>query len=122
MSGTAIVLAVPCRMCGKPRHPKEFVGGTQVGYCWHCYEWHGHAMELLAQGGLPRGCQECGRSYDELEKMSLSGDVRFGFHRKDGIYQVLGVACGCSDTYERKRLDMYGQTPYGFAKKLAGAK
>jgi hypothetical protein len=47
--------------------------------------------------------------------MFLGGtpDVRYGVHRKDGLYQLLGVACGCSGRYERKRLDMYGDTPYG---------
>lgn len=111
-----------CRFCGKWRHPTEFVHNTTVGYCWHCLEWNKHALELFATGGIPRGCQECGISFDALEAISPNGDVRFGFHRKDGIWQVLGIACGCSADYERKRLDMYGSTPYGEAKKLKGAK
>lgn len=110
-----------CRMCGKWRSMHEFVHSHVTGYCWHCYEWHQHAMAVLA-GGVPRGCQECGRSHEELERLGGSADVRYGMHRRDGIYQLLGFACGCSDEYERKRLDMYGGTPYGEAKKLKGAK
>jgi hypothetical protein len=41
-------------------------------------------------------------------------------HPKDGIAQFLCVRC--SDGYERKRLDLYGGTPYGERKKLKGAK
>jgi hypothetical protein len=72
-------------------------------------------------GEPPKGGQECGRTYEQLEWLA-GADVRFGFHLKDGIYQVLGMACGCSDAYERKRLDLYGNTPYGLSKKLKGAK
>lgn len=112
-----------CRNCGKQRHPKEFVGNPVIGYCWHCYEWHQHAIEVFT-GAPPRGCQECGRTYDELERLVEPGDggVRLAFFRKDGIYQVLGVRCGCADAYERKRLDMFASTPYGERKKLRGAK
>jgi len=97
------------------------VGTHHTGYCWHCYEWHGEALRAFA-GTPPKGCQGCNRTFDELESLGGSADVRFGFHPKDGIYQVLGKACGCSDAYERKRLDLYGSTPYGQARKLAGAK
>lgn len=115
-----IVFKVVCRCCGKQRNPAEFVHGHVVGMCWRCYEWHAHALEIFADPrSLPKGCQECRRTYKELEHYSTTGDVKFGFHRKDGIYQVLGIACGCSRAYERKRLDMYGKTPYGFEKKLA---
>lgn len=41
-------------------------------------------------------------------------------HWKDGVYQVLCRAC--SDRYERKRLDLYGDTVHGHLKKLKGAK
>jgi hypothetical protein len=111
-----------CRFCGQWRDPREFVHGALVGYCWRCLEWHAHALELLRSGAPARGCQECDRDYAALEAMTAGADVRFGLHRKDGVWQVLGVACGCSDAYERKRLDMYGSTPYGERKKLKGAK
>jgi hypothetical protein len=117
----AVAILARCRCCGKFRNPAEFVHTVEAGYCWFCYEWHAHALAVFA-GAQPRGCQECGRSYDELERYSRNGDVKFGLHRKDGIYQILGLACGCSDAYERKRLDMYGRTPDGERKKLMGAK
>lgn len=115
----AVILA-RCRFCSKFRHPKEFIHDATVGMCWRCYEWHQHALDVLAGGGVPRGCQECGRTYEELERTAGGPDVRMALHPKDGIYQVL--CGGCSDEYERKRLDIYGNTPYGHAKKLQGAK
>jgi hypothetical protein len=118
-SALAPVIKERCRMCGNWRHPREFVHNSVTGYCWHCYEWHQHAIAVLA-GGVPRGCQGCDRKHEELERLGGSADVKYGMHRRDGIYQLLGIACGCSDEYERKRLDMYGSTPYGDAKKLKG--
>jgi hypothetical protein len=120
-AAAAPVMKARCRVCGKFRSPREFVHGSIVGYCWHCYEWHQHALACFA-GDPPRGCQECGATYEQLERSGGSPDVRFGFHSKDGVYQILGFACGCSDAYERKRLDLYGRTPYGAAKKLMGSK
>ncbi len=120
------VIRVRCRRCGKFRDPREFVHGHTLGYCWFCYEWHAIALDAFA-GNPPKGCQDCGRTYAELEalgtlSMDGRGDVRFAFHVKDGIYQVLGVACGCSGAYERKRLDLYGDTPYGREHQLDRAK
>jgi hypothetical protein len=107
-----------CRFCSKFRDQREFVHDSVVGMCWHCREWHLHALNILA-GNPPRGCQECGLNYDQLEALSATGDVRVCLHPKDGIWQVL---CGpCSDEYERKRLDLYGDTPYGLKRKLKGA-
>jgi hypothetical protein len=94
-------------MCGHFRHPREFVHNAIAGYCWHCWEWHQHALAIF-EGAMPRACQGCGKSYEELERLSSHGDVRVGFHRCDGIYQVMGVACGCDAAYIRKRQDVYG--------------
>jgi hypothetical protein len=115
------VFQAKCRFCGKWRHPREFIHDHIVGYCWYCLEWHLQALRVFG-GSRPEGCQECNATYEALEAISPRGDVRFGFHLKDGVWQILGVACGCSDAYERKRLDMYGSTPYGERKKLKGAK
>lgn len=110
----AIVMAQQCRLCGKHRSPREFVHDAVIGYCWHCYEWHLEALRVLA-GGIPKGCQECGASFDALERRAKSPDVRMVLHVKDGIYQLL---CGwCSDTFEAK-CGQFDKTPYGAAKKL----
>ena len=121
MTAAPVILA-RCRLCGKARHPREFIHDAIVGFCWRCFEWHQKALRAFTHAEPPDGCQECGATYEQLEAISPGADVRFGFHPKDGIYQVLGMACGCSDAYERKRLDLYGRTPYGEKRKLMGAK
>lgn len=101
-------------MCSKHRDPREFVADPVVGYCWHCLEWHQHAMEVMA-GAIPKGCQECDRSFADIAR--VSGDnVRMFLHPKDGVWQVLCPPC--SDSYETKRRDLYGNTPHGKAKGL----
>lgn len=37
-------------------------------------------------------------------------------HPMDGLYAFLCLTC--SDEYERKRLDLYGDTPHGHARGL----
>lgn len=107
-----------CRFCSRFRHPREFVHNAVVGLCWHCFEHWLAAIEALAGRGVPKGCPMCGRSYDELERASGSADVRMRLHPVDGI--AMFVCMPCSDAYERKRLDLYGSTPYGERKKLKG--
>jgi hypothetical protein len=108
-----------CRFCSRHSNPHEFVHDPIIGYCWHCYEWHQRALHMLASGEMPPGCQECNRSKDELLREAGDGDLRMYVHPKDGIYQVLCKRC--SDRYERKRLDLYADTPHGFRQKLKGA-
>jgi len=111
---------VRCRFCGKGRHPREFIGDPRVAPCWECYQWHIAALTVLA-GQLPPGCQgPCQRTWDQLREETPEENVRMFVHPKDGIYQLLCQEC--SDAYERKRLDLYAGTPYGWRKKLAGAK
>lgn len=108
-----------CRFCSKWRRLEEFIGGEITGQCVQCLEWHRHALDVLTSGAMPRGCRECGATADTLSAGSASGDFRLYLHRKDGIYQLL--CWTCSDAYERKRLDQFGDTPYGAAKHLKGA-
>jgi hypothetical protein len=115
----AVFLAT-CRFCSRPRHPHEFIHDTIVGMCWHCYEAHQDAMRVLLEGGVPTDCAECRLPFDELSRLARSADVRMRLHWKDGLYQFL--CRPCSDAYERKRLDQFGNTPYGEMRKLRGAK
>lgn len=87
--------------------------------CWSCYEWHGKALAMLA-GHPPPGCQECGVTFDHLKRITPGGNVRMYLHPKDGIYQILCRTC--SDRYTPKRLDLYGDTQFGWDHKLKGAK
>lgn len=111
------VIRLKCRFCSKFRSPNEFIHDATVGYCWVCYEWHQHALKMLA-GVDPPGCQQCGTFFEVLRSRA-AGDLRMYLHPKDGIYQILCKAC--SDGYERKRLDLYGDTPHGWLRKLKGA-
>lgn len=109
-----------CRFCSKFRHPGEFVSGPVKGLCWKCFETWSDAVQVLMGNGVPKACPECDRTYDEVQFAQGTPDVRWVLHPKDGIAQFL---CGaCSDGYERKRLDLYGDTPYGLKKKLKGAR
>lgn len=100
-----------CRMCGKHRHPKEFVGGGPVtGYCWHCYEWHRKAWEAL-EGRVEPECCFCA-----VKPSEVAADLVMRIYRVDGMYAMTCIPCG--HAYEKKRLDMFGQTPYGHKKGL----
>jgi hypothetical protein len=112
-------LKLLCRFCSKFRSPAEFIHNATSGYCWHCYAWHQSALKMLATAEYPPGCQECGLDIAVLRERE-PGDFRMYLHPKDGIYQVLCKTC--SDKYERKRLDLYGNTPYGHVQKLKGAR
>jgi hypothetical protein len=81
--------------------------------CWHCYEWHQHALKMLA-GKPPPGCQDCGLKFADLPE--IGGDTKMYLHVKDGIYQVLCKTC--SDAYILKRVDLYGHTAFGRSQKL----
>jgi hypothetical protein len=105
------ILKPKCRFCGKHRHPHEFVGGTTVGYCIECLEWHTHALDVFAGHEIPRGCQECGRSSERLAQETGSVDVQFAMHRKDGIYQVLCMSCDAK--YMSQQRAMFQNTPAG---------
>lgn len=83
-----------------------------VGICWQCFhDWQDALAVLSGANGHPKACAVCRADWEELKRRSPGPDVRMVLHPKDGIAQFL---CGpCSDTYERKRLDIYGKTPYG---------
>ena len=99
-----------CHYCSRFRQPLQIVrmsGGAAM--CWHCYEWHLHALDLLA-GAMPRGCQICGDDWQKIEARP-GYQSRTYLHMKDGLYQV---ACKpCSDAYVLKRRDWCGQTLFG---------
>jgi hypothetical protein len=107
-----------CRACSKPRDPREFAGGPIAGVCWHCYEWHAQAIQMLS-GAPPGGCQMCNRTMAELDELSRRAgraDTRLVLHRKDGIYQILCLDCDAG--YVPSRRDLYGKTPDGVKRGL----
>jgi hypothetical protein len=106
----APVFLARCRYCSQPRHPREFIGDFRVGFCLQCYERHQKAIAALS-GEEPKECPACRTS---LESLIARGDTRMRIYLRDGIYQLLCVACG--DAYEQKRADQFRNTPYGRAK------
>ena len=112
-----VVITEKCHFCSKGRNPHEVIhlpGGKLL--CWTCYGWHRRAMNLLAKGEVPPGCQECGLKIEAMQEVNARGDKPLYLHPKDGVYQVL---CGkCSDAYVQKRADLYRSTQYGRSQKL----
>jgi hypothetical protein len=106
------VLRVRCHYCSHFRSPNEILhlgtGGAKM--CFRCMEWHRIAMAALC-GQPPPGCQECGVTFADLKECDSLGNLRMSLVVKDGIYQILCTTC--SDSYERKRADLYRHTVYG---------
>jgi len=115
------VLKIRCHYCSRNRSPHEIIpigtGGAVM--CFHCYEWHQHALRAF-QGQPPPGCQECGLTFAQLSDLTPGVDIRMCVVPKDGLYQVLCKSC--SDAYVRKRVDLFGDTQFGWQQKLKGAK
>jgi hypothetical protein len=105
------VMRERCNWCSRQLPPSD-LGKFSTGQamCAKCHEWHGHALAVLS-GALPRGCQECGISLDDLNALTGGATTRMYVVPKDGIYQVLCLTC--KDAYCRKRLDLYQNTKFG---------
>jgi hypothetical protein len=110
-----------CRFCGRWRNPNDFIlpSALQISPCFDCYRANEEALEVFANQRQP-GCWECRKTIGELNRLRPETDGRMCLHRKDGLLQLL--CFDCSNKYERQRLDLYGDTPYGERKKLKGAK
>ena len=78
--------------------------------CDLCMEWHLHAIEFLG-GAVPRGCQECGISFETMRECLQNAEVRMYVVPKDGIYQLLCVSC--VEKYMPKKRDLYAGTWFG---------
>lgn len=84
--------------------------------CQHCFEWHNRALDLLANGVLPPGCQLCETPLAVLTERALGPATKLYVVPIDGIY---AVACAtCMGGYTHKRADLYRHTAYGQELKL----
>lgn len=108
-----ILIGERCNFCSKPRPEFRFHRLTtgQI-ICDYCLEWHMHALEFLG-GAPPRGCQECGVTFEALRAASPDVEIaiRMFVIPKDGIYQLLCQACAAP--YVQKRNDLYRGTRFG---------
>jgi len=102
-------MAVQCHYCSRFRPPSETQHiSAGIDICGRCQEWHEAALKMIA-GEPPKGCQQCGLSYQELE-LIVGPNVRFVAVPKDAIYQVL---CGaCADGYVVLRRDLVRGTAF----------
>ena len=105
------VVKVRCHYCSQERPAfttHQLTNAQRI--CDHCLEWHNKALELLAGTALP-GCQECGKTWEQLRDEHVGEEIRMYAVPKDGIYQVL---CAMHvQKYLPKRADLYGGTKFG---------
>ena len=78
--------------------------------CEYCLDWHHHAIAFLG-GAIPRGCQECGVTWETLREVTPGIAVKMYVVQKDGIYQLLCATC--CDQYLPKRADLYKGSQFG---------
>lgn len=111
------VMKVRCHYCSefRSKHEVLYIGTGGACMCWHCYEWHGHALDALS-GNPPPGCQRCGVTYEQLRERNGGGDCPMYVHPCDGLYMVF--CRKCSDAYVPKRVDLYRPTQYGHNRKI----
>lgn len=112
-----LILTVRCNYCSKhfpaSRLIRQFNG---VRICHNCYEAHNNAVDLIPGGPMPE-CQECKKTALDLAVEQNTKTPRMVAQWKDGIYQML--CHQCSDKYEHKRRDLYGETEYGHRKGIS---
>lgn len=106
-----VIVAARCHWCSRQVSPYDLFNlSTGQAMCLGCHEWHGYALDVLA-GGVPRGCQECGLTLDQLNALTDAPTTRMYVVPKDGVYQV--VCATCKDAYCAKRADLYKGTEFG---------
>lgn len=108
------VIAVRCNYCSRelPEFRVHRITNHQV-ICEYCLEWHFHALDFLGGEGQPKGCQECGATWEQIQLAETEPGVagRVFVVPKDGIYQML--CRGCTAPYVGKRSDLYRGTEFG---------
>lgn len=108
---TAPIILHRCNYCSRQLLPARChrLESQQV-VCDDCLAWHFHALDVLG-GAIPRGCQECGLTWEKLRETEISVDIRMYVVPKDGIMQIL--CRNCIRRYAAKRPDLYRNTDFG---------
>lgn len=81
--------------------------------CWACREKQTVQIEAFTP---PSSCQGCNRTFEEIAQATLGDHVKMYPVWKDGVYQVLCEACEAQ--YVQQRRDLYGDTRFGWERKL----
>jgi hypothetical protein len=111
-----VVIAGRCNWCSRQVSPADLFNlSTGQAMCWRCHDWHGHALAILG-GAMPRGCQFCGLTLEDLNALTGGTTTRMYVVPVDGIYTVACLTC--KEDYCRKRADLYRGTKFGQDMKL----
>lgn len=109
------VISVRCHYCSRFWPQSEVLHiGESVIMCIHCHEKHRVAIDAFEP---PTHCQgPCGRTFEEISLFTPGDKVGMTVHMKDGVYQILCAQCDAD--YVQKRRDLYGDTRFGWERKL----
>ena len=111
----AIIIGERCFDCSRVFSPLEMIHiGESVLKCQDCYHKQRAAVE--SWGDPPTHCQGCNTSFADLAAAVPGKPVSMFCHWKDGIFQLLCVAC--DQDYVQKRKDLYAETRFGWERKL----
>lgn len=114
LRGPIITIAIRCHYCGQDRHPDDIMTiGNDIKMCLACRE--SHVAEII-RFHPQRECAVCHRTFDELKAMQLGDHFSVFVHWIDRSYQILCPLC--DEEYVKKRADLYGDTEFGYARKL----
>lgn len=91
---------------------------NNVRVCHHCYERHSQALDTLSGKRIPE-CQSCHKTIEVLGNEQQTKNVKLVAHLADGVYALF--CHPCSEKYEQKRRDLYGETQYGFRKGIGAS-
>jgi len=102
-----IIISVQCFYCSKwfPESQLRTIGES-VKMCEACQHKH---MKNMLEFEPPPYCQSC---LTTTQALAARGDDRLAVHYKDGIYQVLCMACDA--VYVQQRKDLYARTEFGY--------
>lgn len=114
MTAAVPLILLRCHYCSEFHHPKEFVNiGESALMCWKCREKHTQQIESF---NPPHACQGCNRTFEEIAAATIGDKVKMYPVWKDGVYQVLCEPCEAAYVLQRK--DLYGDTRFGWERKL----
>lgn len=110
----SFLLTVRCTTCSKHYPPAQLIKySNNVRVCGNCHRRHNEALDALAGKRIPE-CQNCHKTIEVLAAEQGTENVSMMAHFADGIYALF--CRRCSDAYEQKRKDLYGETQYGHMK------
>lgn len=103
-----------CHYCSHFRPPSEIITiGDSIKMCFQCREKH---VEEIIKFHPVRECSLCHVSFADLGERELGPDLRMFVHFIDRSYQILCTLCDAK--YVSQRRDLYGDTPFGWERKL----